>query len=376
MTKDFAEHIRLTPALLAEHFQGLRDIVRLVLTTPEIHAIRRVVIFGSGDSLIVGAACKEFFETVTGLDVSAVSAMSVSRYLSEARSDDWLRSTLFIGISNSGEAARAVEATRRLRARSAKVLALTANPNSRLAQAASHVAVLPAVSLPRSPGYFSFMLMLLALQMLALRFGEVLMTITMDEAQAHRQTLQGDIAALETLQTELRPKIAELARRFSGQPVFELLGAGPSLAVAEFGAAKLMEAVGRHGVPVDLEEWAHIHYFVTDLSTPTILILPAGGAGTERASEILTYLETLGRPVIVVGGAIAGVTHPDLTLLPVVSAGAENLSPLLHVVPLTMLADELSTVLDVVHGRGFVGPWADGQQAASVQGSKISEGTV
>ena len=371
MTQAFLDQISMTPPLIADALGGYRDAVRLVLSTPEIYAIRRVVIFGSGDSHIAGLAAQSFFEAVTGLDVLVQTALEVSRHTAVAKSDAWIRSTLFIAISNSGEAARVVEAARRLKSRSGKVMALTAAPEGRLAGSSALHLLTPAMQLPRSPGYATFLAVVLMLQMLALRFGEVRMHVTMDEAQALRRRMEDCVAALPAITSALAEPTRQAAQAVSGKRAFELLGTGPGLAMAAFGAAKLVEAAGVHASAVDLEEWAHLNYFVADpADTVTMLVLPAGGAARDRAAEIARYATTLGRPLITIGQALP---HVAGTMLEILSDDPESLSPLRLATPLALFAAELSHAIGAEHGRGNAGPWADSRGAATVQASTISE---
>lgn len=371
MTQAFLDQISMAPPLLTDALAGYRDAVRLVLSTPEIYAIRRVVILGSGDSRIVGAAAAAFFEDVTGLDVLVETALETSRYTAVAKSDGWIRSTLFIAISNSGEAARVVEAARRLARRGARVLAITSAPDGRLAQASTLRLLTPAMTLPRSPGYATFLAVLLMLQMLALRFGEVRMHVTMDQAQALRQRLAASLAALPDLTTALGTVARQAAQSVAGKVCYEVLGAGPGLAMADFAAAKLLEAVGVHATAIDLEEWAHLNYFTAEpAKTVTILILPANGAARDRATEIARYIRTLGRPLIAIGQPL-----PDSEgiVLETPSDDPESLSSLRLATPISLFAAELAIAVGAEHGRGNSGPWADSRGAATVQGSTIVE---
>ncbi len=60
------------------------------------------------------------------------------------------------------------------------------------------------------------------------------------------------------------------------EPVVYVLGAGPSFAAALFGCAKLYEQPQFEGVPQELEEWAHLQYFMVVEGTPVVFIAPPG----------------------------------------------------------------------------------------------------
>ena len=52
-----------------------------------------------------------------------------------------------------------------------------------------------------------------------------------------------------------------IAEKCRNVKIFEFVGAGANLATADYGAAKILEAVGRHSLARDLEEWVHLNYF-------------------------------------------------------------------------------------------------------------------
>ncbi|MBK8021836.1 MAG: hypothetical protein IPK19_10535 [Chloroflexi bacterium] len=63
--------------------------------------------------------------------------------------------------------------------------------------------------------------------------------------------------------------------------MWEILGSGPSYAAATFGATKLLEAAGTHCWVQDLEEWAHLQYFVAEPDTTGTFLMRLQGAVRE-----------------------------------------------------------------------------------------------
>jgi glucosamine--fructose-6-phosphate aminotransferase (isomerizing) len=117
------------------------------------------------------------------------------------------------------------------------------------------------------------------------------------------------------------------------------LGAGPNLASAQFGAAKLFEGPQKLGVATNIEEWAHEEYFVSSAGTPVFLIAPTG-VSFDRAGEILSELNFIGATSVL----ISDMMLPDTpgTFIPLASGLPEEFSPLLAALPLSQFAFHLT----------------------------------
>src|SRR5262249_17394284 len=187
--------------------------------------------------------------------------MEAGRYLAQVLGDRDVAGTLVIALSNSGKAARVCEAASLYRRRGATVLAITRDDASPLAAAAGRAVALPVAPLPAGPGFMPFLFQFTALALIGVRIGEVRMTATMDDARAQGHALKGCFDELTNIIAALDEPCRTLAAQFSGKRLVECVGAGPSFAVSEYGAAKILEAVGQHAVACELEEWAHLNYF-------------------------------------------------------------------------------------------------------------------
>ena len=156
--------------------------------------------------------------------------------------------------------------------------------------------------------------------------------------------------------------------------IFEFIGAGANLATADYGAAKILEAVGRHSLARDLEEWVHLNYFdgrPEDIAT--ILLSPINCRCESRLFEIYNYMCKLRKILVVVGGGplIDYVEENDGTTLRCEFNIREIWSPLFLSTPIALLASHLSEFEGAIFGRGGIGPWEDSQEAKTVQNSKI-----
>jgi len=310
------------------------------------------------------------FRDLTGLQVQAMTSMEASRYAGgTGKSVMNARGTLVIAISYSGEAARLVEAAHRWRDRGALTLGLTAASEGRLAKAAERVVNTLIEELAPAPGTRTYVVALIALNLLAIRLGEVLMRITMDEANALRREIGAIGKDLGDLEGELSALIRTFAEQSRDWNAFDVLGSGPSLGSAGYSAAKLVEAAGIHAAAQDSEEFFHLNFFVERPSaTPAVFYAPSEGAAASRSRELVETLGQLGRPTLVVTDQ-AGFGGGRTELL--VPRVREWFAPIVQTVPAALLAAHAAAVRGGPHYRGHDGPWIGARGAGLVRNSQI-----
>jgi glutamine---fructose-6-phosphate transaminase (isomerizing) len=370
------EQIFATPGALLAGFDALELNARLAVETPDIYRTRRIVLTGSGDSYFAAKAAEAACWVDGQIGAEVRTPLEAGRYASQLLPIREIENTLVIALSNSGGAARVAEAATLWRNAGARVLAVTKNKSGRLAGLADRTLLLPVPDLPNAPGFGPYLFAMLGLQLFGIRFGEVRMTITMDEAQALRGRLKRHLGDLEALIAALDEPARRVAEATSSKALFEFVGAGPNLAVAEFGAAKLLEATGRHALARDLEEWTHLNYFdKAPGEVATIVAVSAGSVAQGRAVELLAYMHKLGRSLVVVGAGETADTarqlgHAVLSIAPEIP---ERWSPLYTSAAMALVAAHLSELDGAEYGRGGKAPWDDSVTAATVQQSGIWE---
>ncbi len=354
-------------AMIGPCVEGLEPAARSILSTPEIYGLRQVILTGSGDSYFAAAAAAPMLRALTGLPVQAMTSMEASRYAGS--SGVGARGTLVVAISYSGEAARLIEATQRWRDRGAITLGLTASASGRLARTAERRVDTRVGEAAPAPGTRTYVASLIGVFLLSIRIAEVLIRITMDEANALRRELAATGAALHGVEALCGPQLSQLADDWREARAFDILGSGPSLASAGYGAAKLVEAAGVHAAAQDAEEFFHLNFFADrPAEIPAVLFAPANAAFASRARELAETLGQLGRPcLIVTDQAGFGAGRPELILPPV----NEFFAPVLQAAPAALLAAYCADVRGVAHYRGHDGPWIGAQGAGLVRNSRI-----
>jgi glucosamine--fructose-6-phosphate aminotransferase (isomerizing) len=365
------DQVQSLPDLLTNETWPMEARLRLALSTPEIYRLRRIVLVGSGDSHAAALACAHAMAQLTGLPVQALTAMEGARYLPTAlgpRLDD----VLVVAISNSGEAARVVEAAEQLAARGVLVVALTAAPQSSLAKAVGRVLDVTIAASRPAPGVRSYVAALVGLSLLAIRMAEVRMRITMDAAQARRKAIVDLAAPVAAAVQASRAFLPALARAWSSYTTADVIGSGPELGTAAYAAAKLIEAVGIHAAVQEGEEFHHLNYYVARrATTPALLFWPHGSAAESRLSELWGYLAKLERPRLLVAIGLERSDDPHVLSLP---PAPLELAPILHAVPAAALAAEWGSAIDSAPFRAFAPPWDDGRGSGIVRNSQRIKG--
>ena len=300
----------------------------------------RVVVTGCGDSYFAGIASRLAFSEIAGTDAVPTEALEFARYEAGDPTRGDLRRIL-IAVSYSGEVGRTIEAAMVARARGWRTIAVTGRLDGRLAGVVDDVLTLDVPTLGTSPGTSTYVSMLVALALIAAKLAEA-----RGRNQAHAQLL-GSLRAVPELAQRTLSMSAASAETLAGLlrdaelPTF--LGAGPSLATAHFGAAKIFESVQRPALAEHLEEWAHEQYFVSGPTMPTIVVAPQGPSRS-RADELLSEMRFIETPGVLVTDDRAGV-DPGVSVLPFAAGAPEALSPLLSCLPIAYAVALLATQL-------------------------------
>ena len=361
------------PALLRQQYEDLEPKCRKVLTTPEIFSIQRIVLTGCGDSHAAAMATRYVFESLTGIPTEVVPAIELSRFYAEKQLGFAPNNPLVIAVSNSGQVARVGEAIQRAVAHGAFALGVTGDPNSLLGRSASRVLPLDIPAFESAPGTRSYLVSLLALLLLAIRFGEVRGCYTMDQAMSYRMSLLHEAHALEQCLPTLDSQMKSLAEQWKGLEAFDFIGAGPDYAAAWFGQAKMYEASGSYAMCVNTEEWLHLNFFMRSVSQlGTILCCSGDSPAYSRALEVAHHaVEDMKRPCMILTNGDSAFQEIDCTVvrLPLSDWSAGGL--LTQFAPLCLLAGYLGEFLQESYGRGCRGPWTFAAGGAGVKNSEL-----
>lgn len=333
---------------LALQIEGLRQ-------CPWVTSIQRIYLVGCGDSYFAAMAARMMFERHIGVHTEPVESLEFSRYLVDFMPDE----SLVVAISNGGAVSRTIEAARLARVKGAVTIALTGDPESPLARASDHVLVQKAAKhlaaaedaagLPTGlpygvglPGLGNFAASSAALALFALGLART-------RGRIDEPSHAGGIRAVRDLAGSIRAtaqqnveRVQNLADRYRDTDTFFVVGGGPSYAAALFIAAKIIEQPHLNGVAQELEEWAHLQFFLSRPGKTVVIIVAPPGRSHDRALEQMRGARDVGADLVVLCAENDGTAiELGSIYLPVTAGPLEELTPVPYVVPGMMLATAL-----------------------------------
>jgi len=339
--------IALQPAFVRDAAAGIVDRARTALAAHAGRDVRSGIIIGCGDSYAAGVALRAYVMAATQRWFEPVEALEFSRYLIA----DLPPCSCVIGVSNSGTVARTIEGVRLARERGAWTFAVTVRADNALAQTAETLMQIDAPpNIKRradgttlvTPGTLSYTASLLGIAGGAIALGERLGALSaagVAAAVAELRRLADWMAEADATVGALAP---QLAATFAPERTTVILGGGPNVATAYFGAAKWYEALQWPAHHAQIEEWAHEQYFFTGPQTDTIVLLPPGGS-RERGLEQLRAAREMGSRTIAIAqcGDEAAAAAADV-LVPMPAGIPETLTPFVYKLPFEYLAAHIA----------------------------------
>lgn len=328
-------------------FPALRSVVdshvEQALDDPRISGARRIVLGGSGDSYFAGLCVAPAFRRWTGLPVEGRPALELARYDIPLLGPE----DLVISISNSGSSSRAREAVLLAKARGCPTLGVTGSLTGPLAAHADRIIHRPVREEFAIPGFYGrcflnmaeFLAVLYALYAFGLGLGERRGVVASDRRVAALDRIAAAIAAIPAIAATIEPDIAALAAQLDGIDTIWAIGGGPSMGTARYCAAKFHEQMPINGIPVDLEEWAHLEYFLTLHwgARSVVMVIAPPGASLDRAQEMVTGISGAGGRAIVVTADPTTPFPEAAARFDLGDALDEFLSPLIYHLPTQLL---------------------------------------
>src|SRR5918996_4729945 len=291
------------PEFIRDNLEALDDLVRSTLPRDACRRWTRVLLTGCGDSYYAGLASELAFEMWTGLPVDVQPSLQGGRYAIASMTAP----AVVFSVSHSGRVSRTIETVALARAHGLDTVAVSGNPDSPITGEAHWILAHRLQTGGQTPGVRSYTQAQLFLLLAAIYIGECRETLDRTQAVALKDELRGTADILEAGIDETNRLARTLAEQWRDMGQFLIIGGGPSYATALFSAAKLVEACGVNAVGQDLEEWAHIQFFLKAPRLPTLLIAPPGRC-FDRALELAAIIQGLTGLSIVIGA------HADTSL--------------------------------------------------------------
>ena len=235
----------------------------------------RVFAGGCGDSAFAPKALAVIFQQI-GMPIIACSAMDLAGYVALEPTDTVILSSI------SGSTKRSVDAAKVARSRGARVVSVTCNGESALGLAADELVVLPYKPLSRkTPHTLDYAVTLLALVEIARSF-----------AGLPADSTRAILAKMPELLARSEAEAKTVARQVNERGKLFLLGAGPGVGTAEYGAAKFHEAGGIVAIAAETENFVHGMNFMLE---PEDTLIAIGGSelAERRGQEVLSAFASL-----------------------------------------------------------------------------------
>ena len=326
------------PRAIADTLAGrLRDeagdvyLEDLQLGDEELRQIDKLTIVACGTSWHAGLVGKFLIEKLARLPVE-VDIASEFRYRDPIVNER----ILTILISQSGETADTLAALREAKGKGGKVVAVCNVVESSIARESDGVIYTHAGPEIGVASTKAFTTQLVALNLLAIRLGRALGTLSAEAARSL-------IAALTTLPRkvedtlELDKELQAVAQNFMNARDFLYLGRGNQYPVALEGALKLKEISYIHAEGYPAGEMKHGPIALIDENLPVVVVAPHNETFEKVVSNMEEVRARSGR-IIAIGTAggpdLAGVADVVLSVPEI----ADELLPILTSVPLQLLA--------------------------------------
>lgn len=294
--------------------------------------VNAVTILACGTSFHAGLVARYWIESLAALPCS-VEVASEYRYRASVPNPD----SLVIAISQSGETADTIAALQHAKSLGQDLtLAICNVPESALIRQ-SRLRFLtragPEIGVASTK---AFTTQLAALFLLTLVLAKTRGRLDAKQEQAQLQALRHLPAALRHV-LALEPEVKEWAKRFAGKQHALFLGRGMHYPIAMEGALKLKEISYIHAEAYPAGELKHGPLALVDKDMPVIAIAP-NDALLEKLKSNLQEVRARGGELYVFADADSHIHAGDGLHVIRMTEHAGFLSPILHTVPLQLLA--------------------------------------
>ena len=302
----------------------------------------RLYLVGSGDSLFAARSILPAFRRWTGLYIEDRTSIEFSRYEVQLLG----AGDVVLAISNSGRSSRTRECILLAKERKIPTFGVTGSLDGPLASSVDFILHRPVRGFPNAPedirrGFLhaaEYLAAMYALYMFGLELGLIRGKINNQQKNRWSSQLRETISAVGTIAAGLEESVIAFVERHSTLENIWVIGAGPNRGTAEYSAAKFHEQVPINGVPQDLEEWAHLQYFLTldwKKKSVVVVLAPEGNI-FDRAMEVLTGIENAKGTSVLVTNSSNSFKGSDW-VFPVSFPIDELLTPMIFHVPCQLM---------------------------------------
>jgi glutamine---fructose-6-phosphate transaminase (isomerizing) len=313
----------------------------------------RLLFTGSGDSLFAATSVLPALRRWSGHSAQVLTSLELARYEVPLLSSE----DIVVGVSNAGSSSRTRETVLLAKERGALTVGVTGSstgPLAGLADRVLHRPVQPVEGLDLSYGRVllntvEYVATLVTLYLLGLALGQRAGRLSGDEEALWLARIEAVVSAIGDAARAVEPAVALLADELRGGDTIWVIGAGPNRGTADYAAAKFQEQLPWNGVAQDLEEWAHLQYFLTLAwkARSIVVVLAPPGNALDRAEELVEGIAAAGGRAVVVGDPAHGRFPKAYARLDLPGDTPELLTPLTYHVPTQLLVLHLARLTGV-----------------------------
>ncbi len=294
--------------------------------------VNAVTVLACGTSYHAGLVARYWIEAIAGIPCS-VEIASEYRYRESVPNPD----ALIITVSQSGETADTIAALQYAKSLGQNLsLAICNVAESTLIRLAGLKFLTRAGPEIGVASTKAFTTQLAALFLLTLVLAKLRGRLSAEQEKQHLHALRHLPSALQQVLT-LEPEVMKWAKRFSGKQHALFLGRGMHYPIAMEGALKLKEVSYIHAEAYPAGELKHGPLALVDKDMPVIAIAP-NDALLEKLKSNLQEVRARGGELYVFADADSHIQAGDGIHVIRMTEHAGYLSPILHTVPLQLLA--------------------------------------
>jgi glucosamine--fructose-6-phosphate aminotransferase (isomerizing) len=295
-------------------------------------SVRRVLVLACGTSFHAGLVARYWLEDIAGIECS-VEIASEYRYRKPVADPD----TLVVTISQSGETADTLAALKYAKSLGMnRTLAICNVPESAIVRESSLRFITragPEIGVASTKAYTT---QLAALALLTLAMAKTRGTLSVAQEEKYLGALR-HLPGAVTRVLELEPQIQAWAERFAMKHHALFLGRGQHYPIALEGALKLKEISYIHAEAYPAGELKHGPLALVDRDMPVIAIAP-NDALIEKLKSNIQEVRARGGELYVIADAGTEMVEGEGVHILNMPENYGLLSPVLHVVPLQLLA--------------------------------------
>jgi glucosamine--fructose-6-phosphate aminotransferase (isomerizing) len=328
MIKEIFEEPKVTRAFLTRGFKQVEEVAG-EMTSKQYEM---VYITGSGTSYHAGLAAQYAISTLTRLATSLIPASEFASWVPSKPT----RKSLLIAVSQSGESTDVLAAAKAAQSKGIDVLAVTNTESSSLMGIAQYTVLTRAGKELAVTATKSHTAQLVALFLLSAQLGGKEGGGTFDYAQLKEQLFNAPTMIGKTIES-VNDQVYRLAKAYSHQNFFFLLGSGPNYSTALEGALKLKEACNIFAEGFASREFLHGPIQLVDQRTSLFFLLTEDQV--EDALQEIESVRRFGASVFCVFDGKNGKLKEVSSELVLVPGGFPKVfSSLIYIIPLQLFA--------------------------------------